>query len=740
LIVAAAQGGGITYGVSASKGCNSPTAVGQPDVCFYVFSNTGATSGDTVILTAANDVVRNDPSDLTDGGTTYNGTHADNLLHALQLVFAAGPSGPPVCTGGAGAGTVASPYVGATSCTLPFGAAVASNPAGWYTVQAADANLPNHQLNDQVEFTWMDLCDVHADPGSCNPLDSNIAQAPSSTHILAVSALTTSAAPQGGTVGDMLTDVAHLTGVSNDAGGTITFHLYKAVDNTKCPPGPDEVGSPVTKTVSGPGDYTSPAIRSTSAIGYVWVATYSGDANNLPVGPTSCLDRSEFVTLAKRHPQLVTKASQPGAPSPTTTITDTATLSLGTDDISGTITFHVFADPTCKSGELFPDPSNHPNAPGTATVHGNGDYVSPPVTVTTPGSYYWQAEYGGDGNNVAVSLTTCADLQEISFVPEPQPVLVTAATSTTNAPGTVTDTATLSKTILNAGGTITFHLYSDPSCVTEVPGSPMTKTVSGDGSYTSPPITLAKTGPYFWRDSYSGDANNLPVLPTPCGAPGETSTVGPTGQLEICKAPDNNAAGQPFRFSAVNLAGGAPVTITVVGGTCAPAFDAAVGKWQITEDLTIGLWKMAGAVVVPSTQLVLENDALGWVKVRVSKNQETQVTVIDKQAGATLKVCKYSSAPAFQGSEYSFTVGTSVVTATAGATRTTAGCSFPVSVQPGSLIKITEALPAGDKVAGVTVSSNATISSTNLKLGVAKVTVGAGANIVYYDNEPVSPP
>ena len=61
-----------------------------------------------------------------------------------------------------------------------------------------------------------------------------------------------------------------------------------------------------------------------------------------------------------------------------------------------------------------------------------------------------------------------------------------------------------------------------------------------------------------------------------------------------------------------------------------------------------------------------------------------------------------------------------------------------MSTQPGAKLKITEAVPANETVAGTSSSSNATItSSVN---GVVKVTVGAGANIVWFDNEPVGPP
>ena len=58
--------------------------------------------------------------------------------------FTPGFSTPPTCTGGTGNGTDASPWVGATSCTLPFGSRINVLSFSFYTVKAADFNLPGH--------------------------------------------------------------------------------------------------------------------------------------------------------------------------------------------------------------------------------------------------------------------------------------------------------------------------------------------------------------------------------------------------------------------------------------------------------------------------------------------------------------------------------------------------------------------------------------------------------------------
>src|SRR2546428_13064260 len=58
----------------------------------------------------------------------------------------------------------------------------------------------------------------------------------------------------------------------------------------------------------------------------------------------------------------------------------------------------------------------------------------------------------------------------------------------------------------NPTGSITFTLYSDASCTTSVFTS--TKTVSGNGNYTSDSYPANMAGTYHWVPRYCGDAKN----------------------------------------------------------------------------------------------------------------------------------------------------------------------------------------------------------------------------------------
>ena len=91
------------------------------------------------------------------------------------------------------------------------------------------------------------------------------------------------------------------------------------------------------------------------------------------------------------------------------------------------------------------------------------------------------------------------------------------------APGTpVTDTATLVGSD-SATGTVTYNVYSDSSCNTLVSaGTP--QTVSAGAFPASNPVAFPTSGTYYWLASYSGDANNAPLLSF-CGSEVETVAV-----------------------------------------------------------------------------------------------------------------------------------------------------------------------------------------------------------------------
>ncbi|MGN6430969.1 MAG: hypothetical protein ACTHNB_09600, partial [Gaiellaceae bacterium] len=218
--------------------------------------------------------------------------------------------------------------------------------------------------------------------------------APEQISISNCTSLTTTATSSA-TIGSAIHDVAHLTGGTGDAGGTITFKAFGPNDPT-CGNAPAFTSAPVV--VNGNGDYNSGDFTPSAVGTYLWTADYTGDDHNSP-SSTACGDANESSTVNKATPTLTTTASGPVIVG--SNIHDVAHLSAGFGTLSGTVTFQVFApgDTTC---------STPISVPPAKTVAGAGDYQSGDFTTSAVGTYRWIAHYSGDSNNNAVD-TACND-------------------------------------------------------------------------------------------------------------------------------------------------------------------------------------------------------------------------------------------------------------------------------------------------------------------------------------------
>ena len=188
-------------------------------------------------------------------------------------------------------------------------------------------------------------------------------------------------------------------------------------------------------------------------------------------------------------------------------ISDTASLTGGAAP-SGTITFKLFGpdDTQCAL----------PAAGSTVVnVSGNGAYPSGPIAVSKAGTYRFTAAYSGDANNVP-SASLCNAANESVAVTKAAPTVKSTATPAVKAGESVSDTGTLSGGV-NPTGTMTFRVYgaADTTCAL-APVATSTKTVTGNGTYTSDPYMAPSPGTYRWTAAYSGDANNLAAT-SACG-------------------------------------------------------------------------------------------------------------------------------------------------------------------------------------------------------------------------------
>jgi Bacterial Ig-like domain (group 3) len=536
------------FDTATLSGTNADTAMGT--VTYEVYSDalctvpvTDTTSMETI--TGVHTVPASDPVTLTTAGTyywqaTYSGD-ANNLTSTstcgvggeVETVTAAGTSLGTTLSSGDESGTSISvqagtPVTDAATLTGPdHGAATGTITYNVYS-DSLCTTLENAGTAEDITTpgtipaslpVTIDTVGTYYWQASYSGDANNLASVSAcNTEVVTVTAaitsVTTLLSENSVTAGTPVTDTATLSGAVADAAtGTITYDVYSDAGCT------DQVSTGTPLTITTPGTMPTSAPVTLDAAGtYYWQASYSGDANNL--SSTSTCGEVEVVTPANTTTTTMLSASSVAAG---VAVTDSATLTGAVADAAtGTVTYNVYSDAGCTDLVTSSMPLTI-TTPGALPDSG-------PLSLTTAGTYYWQASYSGDANNLS-STSTCGEVETVT------PADTGTATSLSGgdqsglsisvpAGTAVTDTATLSGTDAAAAtGTITYDVYSDAGCTDLVStGTPLTITTPGTVP-ASDPVTL-DTGTYYWQATYSGDPSNNASVST-CGAAGEVETVTP---------------------------------------------------------------------------------------------------------------------------------------------------------------------------------------------------------------------
>ena len=188
----------------------------------------------------------------------------------------------------------------------------------------------------------------------------------------------------------------------------------------------------------------------------------------MPVGAGDKIVCTYTNTLNMFSPTITTSLV-PSSAAIGASVHDTATLHSASSDAGGTVTYRYYPSAAaCTS-----DTSHTGGTPaGTVTVT-NG--VVPPssnVSFSTATTVYWQAVYSGDAkNNSAVS--DCSS-EPLTINPNTPAIHTTLSSSSTAVGSTVHDSANLTGATGNAGGTVSYAVYTNNTCTTLA-------TIAGDG-------------------------------------------------------------------------------------------------------------------------------------------------------------------------------------------------------------------------------------------------------------------
>jgi len=179
-----------------------------------------------------------------------------------------------------------------------------------------------------------------------------------------------------------------------------------------------------------------------------------------------------------------------GNPSPTTSTTPTTTTTPDTG--TGTIPTTTTQTTTTPAGTTTTTPASTTTTPASTTTTTPQTTTTPTTTPTTT-TQTTTTTTPALGNSV---LTT-----KLSLTPIP-------------VGQAVYDTAKLANVTSDAGGTVTFTVFSDTGC-SQNPVTAGTVTVNHGTIPNSNSITFNKAGTFYWQASYSGDSHNKPMI-SPC--------------------------------------------------------------------------------------------------------------------------------------------------------------------------------------------------------------------------------
>src|SRR5262245_65868951 len=103
----------VQHGIGFTKGCQSPTKIGDPMLCSYTVRNALDEAEDTLTISGLTDTVHAAGGDVN-SGNILGSVQIDNFNAAGTLAT------PATCAAASGTGTPADPWTGVTGCTLSF--------------------------------------------------------------------------------------------------------------------------------------------------------------------------------------------------------------------------------------------------------------------------------------------------------------------------------------------------------------------------------------------------------------------------------------------------------------------------------------------------------------------------------------------------------------------------------------------------------------------------------------------
>ena len=314
----------------------------------------------------------------------------------------------------------------------------------------------------------------------------------------------------------------------------------------------------------------------------------SGSTVSITAGPSGSVD-CVYTNHINLSPTISTTLSKTTA-NIGDSISDSSSLSGATANAGGTVTYHAYAGAnTCTGTDLLNDPVNHTN---TVTVTNGSVPNSPAFTPSAAGYYSFQASYSGDGNNNPAT-SVCSDEQ---LLVKTNPSIGTTLSATSVLVGsTVHDSASLTNATSDAGGTVTYTVYSNNACTTGARAAG-TVTVTNGSVPDSNGLAFNTAGTYYWQAVYSGDTKNNTATSTCTDEVLTVNPVQPGGSTAQNVIPNDS-----FTLSGATSGAGGSVTFSLF----APSASTCGGTPALTQTVTVsgnGTYATSNSTFVASTE------------------------------------------------------------------------------------------------------------------------------------------
>jgi len=496
--------GGTMYDTSSLKGA---TATAGGTVTYYYFTDSLCNVGETQVgqpVDVSNGVVPNsNPQAFDQAGNFswyayYSGDANNNFAVSpcepltvelasprLSLSFQSSNITIGDSEYAAANMTASSPTAGGTlTYELFSGYTCAGSPTVVNTVSVVDAIVPRsygYQLPNAGNFSWNAVYsgDTSNHPATSPCEQLTVGRAPVS--------VTTSLTEDKIDVGSSVAGTASLFGETFNAGGKVTYYYFSQLG---CSGTRTQAGKPVNVTDGVVPD--SVHVIFDGAGQYSWQAVYTGDSNNSPA-TGQC---AQF-TVGPVLPMVSLTVNSTSVTVDQSVVVSATLADFFNESSMGYVVFYYYNGSPC-TGSVSVAAASASVSYGRLTPKTSGE------TLTVPGTYYWEADYSGDTNNLAAK-SQC----ELVTVNVPGVSLSAALSASTVALGaSVTDTVTLKGETSSAGGTVSYYYYSGGFC-------------SGKGTAVGTPVTVAHgvvpgsaaqafsaPGTYSWDAVYSGDPDN----------------------------------------------------------------------------------------------------------------------------------------------------------------------------------------------------------------------------------------